>query len=85
MQNTICIAKQKGNPMFSLSQKSLSTLFMGATRPAASLRTLLSVAKERRVLKTLSQEQLSDNGYSAKEAAAEADRPMWDVPKHWKR
>lgn len=50
-----------------------------------SLRTLLSVAKERQTLKDLPAERLSDIGYSAAEAQIEANRALWDVPRHWKR
>ncbi len=54
-----------------------------AARP--TLRTLLSVAKERHALKSLPADRLEDIGYSASEAKAEADRPVWDVPRHWTR
>ncbi|MFT5648714.1 MAG: hypothetical protein ACI9TZ_000179, partial [Yoonia sp.] len=33
----------------------------------------------------LDTQQLCDVGISAKQAAAEADRPVWDVPAHWTR
>ncbi len=40
---------------------------------------------QRRSLLRLDNERLADLGLSRKEALAEAKRPVWDVPCHWRR
>lgn len=65
------------------------------TRPAAPgprrrrpllLRLLdaLALARSRRALAHLDDHLLSDIGLSRAEAEAEAIRPVWDAPSHWR-
>ncbi|MFT5065385.1 MAG: hypothetical protein ACJAXK_000316 [Yoonia sp.] len=51
----------------------------------ARLSTWRALGRQRRDLAKLDTQQLCDVGISAKQAAAEADRPVWDVPAHWTR
>lgn len=48
------------------------------------LRAAMSLARQRRDLARLSDHQLRDIGLSAQDAAAEAARPVWDAPAHWR-
>lgn len=71
-----------------MSILSLFGILRGFTRtqpPRTPLRTLLCVARERQTLKDLPADRLADIGYTATEAQTEANRPLWDVPRHWKR
>jgi uncharacterized protein YjiS (DUF1127 family) len=43
----------------------------------------LAVRRERRALAELPPEILRDIGISRNEALREAERPIWDVPRHW--
>jgi uncharacterized protein YjiS (DUF1127 family) len=43
----------------------------------------MSVARQRHKLKALDPHLLDDIGLSRDAAAAEAARPIWDVPPHW--
>lgn len=43
----------------------------------------LAVRRERRALAELPPEILRDIGISRHEALREAERPIWDVPRHW--
>jgi len=45
---------------------------------------LLSLWRSRRALARLDARALSDIGLSRADAAAEAARPVWDVPHHWR-
>lgn len=49
--------------------------------PDFSLSTMLTVWKERRELARMDVSRLSDLGISPIEAATEAARPFWDLPK----
>ena len=51
----------------------------------AYLTAAIDVRKQRNSLKSLETEQLNDLGITYKQALREAKRPVWDVPKHWKR
>lgn len=42
------------------------------------------LARQRQVLATLEPDQLRDIGISAYDAKKEADRPVWDIPSHWR-
>lgn len=58
-------------------------------RPArTSLLTVLAtwakLRRQRRHLKTLTPAQLCDIGISRSQATTEANRPVWDVPSHWR-
>lgn len=46
---------------------------------------LLSLARQRRSLRDLSDETLRDIGLTREQARNEAARPFWDVPNHWMR
>lgn len=46
---------------------------------------VLAVWRQRRQLKALDTAALSDIGLSRREADAEANRPVWDVPNNWLR
>lgn len=71
--------------MITLSNIGLSRIFAGKSTTRPTLQTLLAVAKERHILKNLSKERLNDIGYSEGEVNLEANRPLWDVPSHWRR
>lgn len=51
----------------------------------ARLRLVLAARSQRRALARLNDQMLADVGLTAAEAAAEADRPLWDVPRNWLR
>lgn len=54
-------------------------------RPARlSLHAALALWRSRRALSALSPAQLRDVGLSARAAATEAARPLWDAPASWK-
>ncbi len=66
--------------------------FNTRVRPAASparsrfsLATLFDVWRSRRALAQLDASRLDDIGLSAKRAAKEAAKPVWDVPATWRR
>jgi len=54
-------------------------------RSAVSLRDLYAVWRSRRALAALDDAALADIGLSRFEAAAEANRPFWDVPQTWRK
>lgn len=66
---------------------SLALPFLAAPRRfvRCSLPAFLALRRSRRALSNLSEAQLRDVGISHKEAQAEAARPIWDAPAHWKR
>ena len=49
------------------------------------IRLMRSAASERRALKRLTPEALADIGIDRNAADAEASRPFWDAPDHWRR
>ncbi len=51
---------------------------------AQVLMRALGLARQRRALAKLAPEQLEDIGLSAEQARAEAARPFWDAPAHWR-
>ncbi|MFN0115832.1 MAG: DUF1127 domain-containing protein [Paracoccaceae bacterium] len=53
--------------------------------PLARLWTALAVARQRHRLAALDDHLLRDIGIDRATAAAEAARPVWDVPVHWLR
>ncbi|MEM6373345.1 MAG: DUF1127 domain-containing protein [Pseudomonadota bacterium] len=55
-----------------------------ADAPRFSLSTWLAVWRSRRALALLDTHALDDIGISAKRAAAEAGKPIWDVPANWR-
>ena len=44
----------------------------------------ISLYRQRRALAALDDTRLADLGLSRHEADAEAARPVWDAPSHWK-
>ncbi len=48
------------------------------------LLAMLALRAQRRKLATLDAAQLRDLGLTPAQAAAEAARPVWDVPAHWR-
>lgn len=44
-----------------------------------------ALAKQRRALRMLDQDQLRDIGISKQDALSEAQKPAWDVPGHWQK
>lgn len=48
-----------------------------------SLRELMTLRRQRKALAQLDDSALHDMGLSRREAAAESQRPVWDVPAHW--
>ncbi len=49
------------------------------------LSRLFSVQRSRRHLSRLDNHALQDLGLTPREAAEEADRPIWDVPASWRK
>ncbi len=63
----------------------LSNLFDAAPRShRPSLLDRLALRRQRRHLGDLEPHLLADIGLSDREAAGEAARPVWDVPKGWR-
>ena len=52
---------------------------------AARISALLSLRRQRRDLVMLGHDRLADLGLTPDQAWAEASRPVWDVPAHWRR
>ena len=51
----------------------------------AALSSALAVRRSRKDLARLGPHLLRDVGLTEGEARAEAERPFWDAPAHWKR
>jgi len=51
---------------------------------AARVSALLSLRRERARLARLDTAALADIGLTRHEAMAESNRPIWDVPAHWR-
>ena len=49
-----------------------------------SLMDYLALRRQRRALRQLDANGLSDIGLTQAQAEAEARRPFWDAPQHWK-
>ena len=54
-------------------------------RPLAALAAMLEARRTRKALDRLEPHLLRDIGLVDHEAQAEAARPFWDAPAHWKR
>lgn len=63
----------------------LSTAALSRLAPRGSLLDLFQLWRERRALARLDAHALRDLGLEEGAAAAEAHRPVWDVPAHWHR
>ena len=46
--------------------------------------TLLGLYRQRRSLADMDPQRLADVGLTRDEANEEANRPIWDVPSHWR-
>lgn len=68
-----------------LSAVSLRSLFAQLPDLPARLPALFDLWRSRKALAALDSTRLADIGISAHEAAAEAQRPLWDVPNGWRR
>ncbi|WP_322893828.1 MULTISPECIES: DUF1127 domain-containing protein [unclassified Yoonia] len=44
----------------------------------------LTLTRQRRRLQDLDPHLLDDIGITQQQAAAEAEKPLWDVPRHWR-
>jgi uncharacterized protein YjiS (DUF1127 family) len=55
------------------------------TRLPRSAMDLGALSRSRRGLARLDDHLLQDIGLTRAEALAEAERPVWDAPSHWKR
>tara|TARA_R110002051_G_scaffold104963_1_gene177845 strand:+ start:62575 stop:62802 length:228 start_codon:yes stop_codon:yes gene_type:complete len=47
------------------------------------LEAFASLARQRRALRRLNAQQLTDIGISKAQASREARKPLWDAPDHW--
>lgn len=56
----------------------------GLSRVLGRIETILAVWRQRRRLAEMDASRLDDLGISAREAAREAGRPVWDVPGFWR-
>lgn len=65
---------------------SLRVQSIAAWRPTALRRVAacLCLARQRRALARLDAAALRDIGLTAVQAQAEASRPVWDAPAHWR-
>lgn len=45
----------------------------------------MAARRQRKALKSLDNAHLSDIGLTYAQAMKEANRPVWDVPAHWRR
>lgn len=52
--------------------------------PWSRLRAWSELVRQRRALARLDAERLQDLGLTEGEAQAEAGRPFWDAPRHWR-
>lgn len=52
---------------------------------AETLRLGFAAHRQRNALRGLDDSRLADIGVTARAAAAEANRPFWDVPNSWRR
>ena len=44
---------------------------------------MLAVRRQRKALKDLDAHRLADIGITDRDAYIEAEKPVWDVPRHW--
>lgn len=51
----------------------------------ASLREMIALSRQRRQLRALDNHMLADIGISRTEAVAEAQKPVWNAPLHWRK
>jgi uncharacterized protein YjiS (DUF1127 family) len=70
--------------MSALLFRRLALPTMAFRRIIATLGARASLARSRRALARLDDRLLADAGLSPAQARAEAARPGWDVPPHWR-
>jgi len=74
--------------MFAKAQTLAPTCTTGARRAPSffsRLRAAMALSKQRRSLADLDDALLKDIGLTREEALREAERPLWDAPRHWMR
>lgn len=69
---------QPGNSLQALRRR-------GAAGVLSYLLGLYALRRQRRALAALDAYRLADLGLSEEQAQAEAARPLWDAPSHWRR
>lgn len=75
----------------SLHTASIAARTIGSRHKAAKvslwsrLSAALAVHRQRQALAALDDHVLRDLGLSRDAALAEANRPLWDVPRHWQQ
>jgi uncharacterized protein YjiS (DUF1127 family) len=77
----------KATPMFRTVSTSAPLHRPALSRGLSLLRRLpllLSLRRQRRSLAQLDDHLLRDIGLTPEQALAEADRPIWDAPAHWR-
>jgi uncharacterized protein YjiS (DUF1127 family) len=74
---------EKEHAMALLSHSRLFARPFGGRR--IGLDDLLSLYRQRRTLAALDDRALDDIGLNRDAAQAEAKRPVWDVPSHWRQ
>lgn len=60
-------------------------LVAGSGPLLAALRQMPATRRQRRALLRLDPALLRDIGVDSEAARAEASRPIWDVPRHWRQ
>jgi uncharacterized protein YjiS (DUF1127 family) len=57
-----------------------------AARPSLVRRVMqiIGLARQRRSLRDLEPHLLDDIGITRQDALTEAEKPLWDVPRHWR-
>ncbi len=71
--------------MAMIATEARSHTVFGAPALLTAIVSAFEVRKQRAALKTLDAGRLADLGLTHDQAAAEARRPSWDAPAHWKR
>ncbi|MFN3663138.1 DUF1127 domain-containing protein [Yoonia sp.] len=63
------------------------TCALPAARPSLWRRVMqfIGLARQRRDLRDLEPHLLDDIGVTRQDALREAEKPLWDVPRHWRR
>lgn len=67
--------------------QTLTSVWSHATSPLRLLRAVhrfMMISRSRQALRHLDDHILTDIGLTREQAEAEATRPAWDVPPHWR-
>jgi uncharacterized protein YjiS (DUF1127 family) len=83
MKNAPHIKIEEGDPGMTFLTEIRRTSF-GNARVRVSPADLFRLRRQRRQLARLDDRALEDLGLSREEALREAERPIWDVPAHWR-